>query len=270
MTAQALIAHPVHEYRPMSIEKRIRIELPDDERGRSEYELAELDRVNARLARGYKPHRGQSADQQREADLARRGELEGRAEAKRNAQEIAAGQAETEALAEGRGETVSEDRSGVRRILDRDPLLSLFRAGALTMKQLEAGVAVRELYDIRMGDAATAPFDGMPAGSHDHERFVSNRFKRAKSTVPVGQLETALLNGHFRTKDGSLHIVKCWPALKAAGLETHVALRVLRWVCCEHNTLTSLGQGRPYNRNRQGLCWALDVADEVLDGRKAG
>jgi hypothetical protein len=85
----------------------------------------------------------------------------------------------------------------------------------------------------------------------------------------VAQLETALLNGHFRTRDGRLHVVACWPKLKAAGMEVHVALTVLRWVCCEHNTLTSMARGRAYDRNRKALCWALDVADEVLDGRRA-
>jgi hypothetical protein len=248
---------------------RLRIELPESERGRGAFDLRELDRINARLERNaYRPARGKTALDQREDDLARREALERQPGLKADGKWQREAVAETQALAEARGEEVSEDRSGVKRILDRDPLLSLARAGALTNEQLEAALAVRELYDLRVGDAASAPFDGMPAGSHDHERFVSNRFIRAKATVPAGQLETAILNGHFRTRDGHFYVLKCWPDLKAVGMEPHISLRVLRWVCCEHNTLTSMGRGRAYDRHRKALVWALDVADEVLDGRR--
>lgn len=245
------------------------VSLPDEERGRSAFDIARLDRINARLLRGYKPHKGLTADEQREADLRAREQLEheiiSRAEDKRRLQAMA----EADVLAAGRGEGVATESGGVKRMVDHDPLLSLFRAGALTAKQLEAGQAVRDLYDLRMGDAASVAFDGMPAGAHDHERFVGNRYLRAKTCVPAGQLETAVLSGHFRLRTGSLYVLKSWPGLRAAGMEPHVSLQVLRFVCCEHKTLTSLGRGRAYDRHRKALCWALDVADEVLDGRAA-
>lgn len=239
--------------------------LPDDERGLPASDIARFDKAMADLS---SPTRLLKAEQrvERRRIIAR---IEATARDAAENRELQARQAETEALAIGRGEAVETTKTGARMIADHDPLLNLFRCGALTEKQLDAGHAIRELYDLRMGDAASVAFDGMPAGSHNHEAFVLNRLTRAKTTIPVGQLETALLNGRFRTVDGALHIVKCWPDLKAAGLEPHVSLKVLRWVCCEHHTLTSMGRGRAYDRNRNALRWALDVADEVLDGRAA-
>ncbi len=245
--------------------KRLIIALPAHERGRSADELKRLDVLNRRIAKPL-PKGDKKAETERDKWVAERDALERRPTLVAEGKWVLQAVAESEALARGRGEEVGDDR-GMRRIMDRDPLLSLLRAGALTPKQFEAGQAVRELYDLRMGDAASAPFDGMPAGTHDHNRFVANRFTRAKTTLPVGQLETALLNGHFRVKDGTLRVVQCWPELKAAGMEVHVSLKALRWVCCDGHTLTSLGRGRAYDRNRRALCWALDVADEILDGR---
>lgn len=252
----------------MAASAHLKIELPDGERGRSEFDIKDLDRINARLtANAYRASGGVTAAEKREADLVRRDELERRPQARADQQWQRDSQAETEALAAGRGEQVAADKAGVKRILDRDPLLSLVRAGAMSPDQLEAGLAVRELYEIRRGDAASVEFDGAPGAAHDHERFIANRYTRAKTTLPVGQLETALLSGHFRLRSGALCVVRCWPALKAAGMEPHVTLHALRWVCCENNTLTSMGRGRAYERNRKALCWALDVAGEVLDAR---
>jgi hypothetical protein len=244
------------------------ITLPPEERGRSEFDLRRLDQINARLLRGYRDQRGKSAAEQREDDLRRRAELENEIAARTEERRRLEAMAEADLLAAARGEEVETERSGLRRVLDRDPLLSLSRAGALTNEQFEAGLAVRELYDLRTGDAASAPFDGMPAGSHDHERFVGNRYLRAKATVPIGQLETAILNGHFRTVSGALLTLDAWPGMIAAGMEPIISLRVLRWVCGEHKSLRSLGQGRAYDRHRCALQWALDTASEVLDLRR--
>lgn len=243
--------------------------LPDSERGRSAHDIAMLDRINARLARGYKPRRGKTAEEQREDDLRLRAELEQSAGRRDDERQRRAREEETVALAQGRGETVDTDRSGVRRIIDRDPLLSLLRSGAITKEQFEVGQAIRDLYELRQGDASSAPFDGMPSAAHDHERFIASRFIRAKAAVPVGQLETALLNGHYRNRDGMLYVLKTWPDMIAAGMEPHIALRVMRWVCCAQNTLTSMGKGRAYDRHRRALVFALEVADEVIDSRTA-
>lgn len=178
-------------------------------------------------------------------------------------------EAETEALAKARGEDVSRDAGRVR-IISRDPLLSLARAKFLTGRQLDAAEAVRALYELRAADSSPGSFEGMPAGAHDHERFVAQRYLRAKAAVPVGQLETAILNGHYRGRDGALYTLSNWSAWKREGFEPHVSLRVMRWVCGQNQTLTSMGRGRAYDRNRAALCWALDVANEVLDSRGSG
>ncbi len=247
-----------------------RVSLPATERGRSERDLARLDVINARLTRGYQDKRGKTAAEQREEDLRRREALEREISDREEERRRLLAQAEADVLAAGRGEEVSTDSSGVKRILDRDPLLSLLRAGALTLKQHDAGQAVRELYELRKADSASVAFDGMPAGAHDHERFIGTRFLRAKAAVPAGQLEVAILNGHFRSRTGSPFVLKCWPDLRAAGMEPHISLRVLRDVCCEGKTLTSLGRGRAYDRHKKALAWALDVADEVLDAPRNG
>lgn len=241
--------------------KKLKIELPDSERGRSPDDLRRFEKLRRKLLRSG------LTDKEIERLQAELAAVENAPEEREDDKWRRRAEAETLSIALGRGEQVAAEGASVKRILDRDPLLSLARAGVLTDRQLEVGQAVRDLYDLRMGDAASAPFDGTPAGTHDHERFVGNRFLRAKASVPAGQLETAILNGHFRTTLGTLYQLTCWPKLKAAGMEPHISLRALRWVCCEHNTLTSMGRGRAYERNRKGLCFALDVADEVLDGR---
>jgi hypothetical protein len=239
--------------------RKLQIHLPDAERGRSPDVLRRFDKLTRKLARPNLTEKERRDIIEELVAIERSPAAAAEAEWRRQAI------SETEALAAARGEQVASEKSGVKRLLDRDPLLSLARAKALTNDQLEAGIAVRELYDLRAGDAASAPFDGMPAGRHDHEHFVAKRWLRAKTVLPIGQLETAILNGHFRTRSGILLALEAWPAMKAAGMEPHISLRVLRWVCGEHNTLTSLGQGRAYDRHRRALCWALDVAGDVLD-----
>lgn len=238
--------------------------LPDHERGVGADRLRQLDRLNRKLARD------DLSPKERDRLLDERDGLERAPREAAEASEVARGLDETQALADARGEESTTERGGVRRILDRDPLLSLFRAGAITDRQLEAGQAVRELYDLRRSDAAAIQYDGQPAGRHDHERFIGQRFLRAKTTIPAAQLETAILNGHYRVRTGELIVLKRWPDYKAAGMEPHVSLQTLRFVCGEHKTLTSLGRGRAYERHKQALGWALDVAYEVLDGPRSG
>lgn len=256
--------------RPAPTSPEYLIELPGAERGRNAADIAMLDRINARLARGYKPQRGKTAEQQREDDLRLRENLERQAAQRDEAKALLDRERETVELAKGRGEAVVEDAPGVKRIIDRDPILSLARAGVLNEGQVEVAQAIRELYDLRMGDASSAPFDGMPSAAHDHERFVASRFVRAKASVPVGQLETAILNGHYRSRDGMLYFLQTWPDLIGAGMEVHISLRVVRDVCCHGKTLTSLGRGRAYERNKAALIFALAVANEVLDSRVSG
>jgi len=252
------------------VETRGRTDLPTSERGRSQADIAMLDRINARLTRGYKSRYGKTADQQREDDLKLRDNLERLAAHRDEAKALLERERETTALAQGRGEAVESDSQGVKRIIDRDPILSLTRAGVLNEGQVEVAQAIRDLYEIRQADAASAPFDGMPGAAHDHERFVASRFLRAKASVPIGQLETAILNGHYLNRDGVIYVLSTWPDLIGAGMDPRLSLEVMRDVCCHGKTLTSLGRGRAYERNKTALVFALAVADEVLDSRVSG
>ena len=244
-----------------------RLRLPPGERGASFDEIRELEKINRRLARGYKPHRGRTVDEQREADLKRRAEIEASASTRQEVREVSEGVEESAQLAEARGETVERQPSGLVRIIDHDPVLSLARAGVLSARQLEVAEAVCALYAIRQSDLASKPYDGMPAGMHNHEHFIASRFVKAKASVPAAQLETAILVGHYRSVTGTLFVLKCWPELKLAGMEPHVSLTVLRKVCEQRHTLTSLGRGRAYERHKRAFLDAIAVADEVLDRR---
>jgi hypothetical protein len=226
---------------------RLRIELPESERGRGAFDLRELDRINARLERNaYRPARGKTALEQRDDDLARRDALERQPGLKADGKWQREAVAETQALAEARGEEVSEDRSGVKRILDRDPLLSLARSSKITPEQLETGQEVRELYDRRGEDAGAMEYTGMPSGGHNHEHFVAKRFERAKACEMIGRIERAVVV-----------ICSAEPA----------SLTMLRVVCERGMSVASQGKGRAFDRNAAALARALDVADDVLRRR---
>lgn len=272
MTALARVplslAYPLETAMTKPAKLNLVIALPDDERGRGEFDLRELDRINARLlANAYRARGGQTAEQLRDADLTRREELEGRPRIKADQRWIREAAEETEALARGRGESVTEDKSGVKRILDRDPLLSLARASKITPEQLEAGQVIREAYERRGEDAGSVEFTGMPGSAHDHERFVASRFTRAKATILIGQVTTAILTGRFRTAKGYTRQVDAFGGFKAQGVQTHDALTMLRAVCGEGKSLSSQGEGRAFARNATALALALDVAEEVIGAR---
>lgn len=221
------------------------IELPDQERGRSEFDIKDLDRINARLtANAYRASGGVTAAEKREADLVRRDELERRPQARADQQWQRESQAETEALAAGRGEQVAADKAGVKRILDRDPLLSLARAQHLTPDQLETGLEVRLLYERRAEDAGATEYTGMPGGGmRDH---VGAGLARAKACEKIGRIERAI----------------------AVHCSTEPAVLVMIRVVCERGmAVTSQGKGRAFERNCRALAQALDVADDVIKRR---
>lgn len=230
----------------MAASIKLKIELPEEERGRSAYDLERLDRINARLERGYKRKGNQSAEEQREEDLRRREDLENEIRRKTEERQRLEDMAQADMLAAARGEEVATDRSGIRRVLDRDPLLSLARVGKLSPEQLETGQEVRELYDRRAEDAGAMEYTGMPSGGHDHERFVGKRFERAKACEKIGRIERVV----------------------AINCSTEPAcLTMLRIVCERGLSVTSQGKGRAFERNASALARALDVADDVLRRR---
>ena len=230
--SQAYQPYTPAEYRPMP-----KIELPDHERGMSLHDIRRFDRASSRLARV------DLSPRQREIALRERETLETGPRVARDAADIAAGISETEALARGRGEATETDRAGVKRMIDRDPLLTIARAGRLSEVQLDTAQTLRLLYERRAEDAGSAPFTGMPGGGHDHERFISVRFTRAKATEMLGRVERRVS-------------IEC--------SAEPVCLMMVRVVCERGFTIRSQGGGRQLDRNYQAFARALDVADRVL------
>lgn len=240
-----------------------RVSLPDEERGRSEYDLKRLDQINARLLRGYKNRKDATADDQREADLRRRDELERELSRRSEERRLAQALAETEELAQARGAKVETDKAGVRRILDHDPIAALTW---LSNDQDAAAKAIRDAYEMRSTDAGALEYTGMPRGQHDHERFVAKRYERAAATMLIEQVATAIMAGVFRSKRGAIILVRTHARFEAEKVAPHVALSLIRAVCGQGMTLTSQGAGRAYARNQKALALGLDVAHEVIHG----
>lgn len=245
------LRHPVpassmdHQAMPIEPTKRLAIELPAHERGRSQDDIKRLDILNRRIARPL-PKGDKRAEKEREAHIAERDTLERRPLVVADGKWARAANDETTALAEARGETIAEDKSGVRRILDHDPLLSLARSDHLTPEQLDVGLEVRQLYDSRAQDAGAMEYTGMPGAAHDHERFIASRFTRAKASEFIGRIERAV----------AVHC-SAEPACLVA----------LRAVCERGWPMVSMGKGRLFERNCVAFARALDVADAVLRRR---
>jgi hypothetical protein len=233
-------AFAAHFLRPASAEAPVRVELPDHERGRSPDELKRLDRILKKLG-----DPGLTV-KDRDELLDEMAKIERAPREWRDVQWLKEATAETEALAVARGEEVGNDRGGMRRILDRDPLLTLARAGHLTADQLETAQIVRELYDSRAQDAGAMEYSGMPSAAHDHEKFVSTRFERAKASAMLGRMERVI----------------------AITCSAEPACLVMMRIVCERGlAVSSQGKGRAFERNCAALARAMDVADDVLKRR---
>jgi hypothetical protein len=231
----------------MSALAKLRIELPDGERGRSEYDLKELDRINGRLARNvYRNTADSTATEKRQADLSRRDELEMRPQFRSDQQWQRDAVAETLALANARGAQIEAQRSGLARIVDSDVLFSLACAGHITADQLGFGREVRDLYDSRAADAGAMEYTGMPGTGHDNEQYVAVRWARAKASEFIGRIERAV-------------VITC--------TDEPACLVALRAICERGWPMASMGKGRAFERNCAAFARALDVADAVLRRR---
>lgn len=240
-----------------------RVSLPDEERGRSAYDLERLDRINARLIRGYKDQRGKTATEQREEDLQRREALEREISDRAEKAADARRHAEAEALALARGEEVTTDRSGVRRILAHDPIASLTW---LSNDQDAAAKAIRDAYELRGSGAGVLDYEAVRGGSHDNDRFTWRGLDKAKAAMLIGQVATGILVGTFRSQRGSLILVRTHARFEAEAVIPTIAWAMIQAVCGQGLTLTSQGAGRAYDRNRRALALGLDVAHEVMSG----
>jgi hypothetical protein len=202
-----------------------RTELPDAERGRAADDIRQLDRLNRRLVANARQHLELSP-------------LDRAAEA-----EVAAGIAESMALATVRGEEVATTTGGVKQLLERDPLLRLASANHITPKHLETGRELVDLYEARCSDLGAIEYGGTPGGAHNNDRYVDSRLKRAKASEMLGRVERAVA-------------INC--------SAEPACLTMLRVVCERGMSVTSQGKGRAFERNVAALIRALEVAEPVL------
>ena len=225
---------------PKLVRPQAVVQIPEHERGRSADHLRRLDILTRRIAKPLSKG-DKKAEKMRAEDLAERDALEALPSIKADQRWQREALAETEALAARRGEHVAEDKAGVKRILDRDPVVSL--SHRLTHEQFDTAIKIRDLYDSRAADAGAMEYTGMPSGGHDHERFVANRFERAQASAVLGRIERAVA-------------INC--------SAEPACLTMLRVICERGHSLTSQGRGRVYERNAAAFCRALDVAEPLL------
>ncbi|PIB91399.1 hypothetical protein [Caulobacter sp. FWC2] len=151
--------------------------------------------------------------------------------------EIAAGLVETAALARARGEAVEVD-GGSLRISSRDGLRSLRQSGHINDAHYAVALLYRAGFEARGRDLRVAGLEPGSGGGHDNDRFVAARLRRARMLDFVARADRAV-------------------AMSLA--DTPMALRLLRSVAGEGNSLSVWGAGRALARNREVLIKALDL-----------
>ncbi|WP_332763957.1 hypothetical protein [Phenylobacterium sp.] len=219
----------------------LKIELPDAERGLSPDEEQRLNRLLARAG-----NKRLTGDQRKAAaeELAR---MEGNLRARRDQAWLAASALETIALAEGRGEDVDRGRSGQIRAHNRDALLSLLRAGRLTLDEFDIGHACRELYERQSEDLGAMNYGDAGRADHDNAQFVHARLQRAKATQRVPMIERAIA-------------VDC--------RDEPASLQMFRAVIGRNIPLSAFGLRDAFDRHVAALKRALAVADRFSSATK--
>lgn len=223
---------------------KLKIHLPDHERGLSVADIRRIDQLKQRIARPeIKPAKREAAKQELERlEAARLRAIEDRW--------IGEAIEETQTLALARGEVVDTLKSGRMWIVSRNPILSLSRlpSPALSAEQTDAGYALIAYYEARSESLGSqmGAIDTPSGGAHDNDRFVHMHGARAKKLQRLGTIERAVA-------------MEC--------RHEPAALQMLRGVCGEGKSLSSYGSGRNYERNLKALKMALDVADAVIRGK---
>lgn len=156
---------------------------------------------------------------------------------------------ETYRQAEARGEAPERLNTGALRIVERDPLLSLIRAGKLTPDEFDVGIDFQELYARQAQDAGALQYGDTAGGGHDNDRYVFTRLQRAKITTQISKAEVDI---SFGCRDEPMAIV------------------MFKGVVGQRKPVSSFGKGRAFDRNVVALKRALGVAGGLVDGKKPG
>jgi hypothetical protein len=175
---------------------------------------------------------------------------------------------ETVAIAEARGEEPERLPSGAVQVINRDLLLAMVRKSRITVDQFDAAVEVRGLYEARSSGLGAMEYSDQGRGSPDNDAKIKAAIQRAKKLLRIGQIEMAVLNGYYRTQDGSLIRIEAFIGFKGPSApQPHVALQMLRAVVGEGVAVSSFGEGRAVERHLSALRIALDIAAEVIGGK---
>lgn len=213
---------------------KLKIELPDHERGRSPQDIARLEVLNARLSKPPKARGRMSADEARTADLKERERIEHGPSERADQAWARDAIEETKALAVLRGEDMAE----------RDGLMSLFRRERLTPEEYDLGIEVRACYEARNADVGSQLGSVSIGAAHDNDRYVMARAKRARKLWALGKTEIALA-------------VEC--------KDEPACLQLMRAVVGEGVTLSAFGRGRAFERNLKALLRALRIYERIRD-----
>lgn len=171
---------------------------------------------------------------------------------RRGEADVAAGLLETLALARARGETV-ETVGGKLRVSNRDGMRSLRDAGHIDEAQYAIGLLYRQGFEARGRDLRSASLEPGRGGGHNNDRFVAARLRRARSLDFVIRADRAV----------------------AMGLaDKPMALRLLRAVAGEGDSLSSFGVGRSFVAHRQvfieALSLVVSLSKQIARDRKSG
>lgn len=222
-----IVAEVVEEPRAM--------ELPAGERGRSKEELKLWDRRRSALLN---PNLALS-DEQKQSKVTGMAQIEAAPKVQADADWLRDSTAETIALANARGEEVS-DKAGRKMINTRDSLLNLINAGKIDEPQAATGRFCRDCYEARSGGLGATTYGDAGGGGHDHEAFVVRGFERAKMTEVIAYVERFIAITH-----------RAEP----------VVLQMFRAVLRDNIAITAFGTGEATRiRNTAALVSALESA----------
>ena len=255
---------------PEPAQPSLQVALPAHERGRAAADIDRFDKLRDEIINRERLNLKDEQVEIREKQLAA---LEAKPAEDAAAAWQKAAADETETLAKARGVQTAKSPSGRLEIISHDPLRRLLHSGKLTADQHEAGLALRDAYEARSGDAGSQMGKLLQtATAHDNDKYVKSRLTRAKATDRVQAVELAVLTGLYRLPPplcGRVRIEAFGAYAQPDATPPHVALTVLRNICAHNIGLTEQGRGRAFDRNSKALLIALDIAHECLMGGRA-
>lgn len=210
---------------------KLKIELPDHERGRSPEDVRRFDKLQNEIK-----NRAvlQLTDEQVEIRRQQIAEIEARTRVEADKAWIGQATEERQALATLRGEDLGE----------RDGLMSLLRFQCISPEDYDLAMEIRACYEARSSDVGSQLGNISPGAAHNNDRYVMARAKRARRLWALGKTEIAVA---LECKDE--------PA----------CLQMLRAVVGEGVVLSAFGRGRAFQRHLAALLRAVRIYERIRD-----